>query len=256
MTLQQTTHQSGARPEADRLATWRGRHGPSIRGVSILRFDPDLAAGISAERLPEAERLCVARTVSVRRAPDLDPGVALDADSGFGLFVLSGALCRRITQEGRIGAELIGPGDLMRPSDPVTDISLLPLTCAWRVVTPARLALLDLGFARRAAFFPEVAIALNRRSLRRNARLATLLAALCQPRVESRLTMLFWHLADRFGKTCPDGRIRIPLPLTHGLLAEMVAARRPSVTTALARLREESVAERDGDGWLLSADAL
>jgi len=81
-----------------------------------------------------------------------------------------------------------------------------------------------------------------------------MLTGLSQPRVEDRLTTLFGHLADRFGRTRPDC-VYLPLPLTHSLLAELVAARRPSVTKALVALREEGVLLRDGEGWRLQGTA-
>jgi CRP/FNR family cyclic AMP-dependent transcriptional regulator len=43
----------------------------------------------------------------------------------------------------------------------------------------------------------------------------------------------------------------VPVPLTHSLLSELVAARRPSVTTALSGLQERGVLRREGSGWLL-----
>lgn len=62
--------------------------------------------------------------------------------------------------------------------------------------------------------------------------------------------MLFWHLADRFGQVHGD-RVEIPVPLTHSILGELVAARRPSVTTALSHLQEQGTLLRDGRGWRL-----
>jgi CRP-like cAMP-binding protein len=76
------------------------------------------------------------------------------------------------------------------------------------------------------------------------------LAIVQQPRVDQRLHWLFWHLADRWGRTSPEG-VRVELPLTHSLLGELVAARRPSVTTALSKLAAEGKVEREGRSWLL-----
>lgn len=112
------------------------------------------------------------------------------------------------------------------------------------------MAVLDGGFARRAARFPELSVALSRRSQLRVERLATQIAAISQPRVESRLLGIFWQIADRFGTMGSDG-VEIPLALTHGLLAEMIAARRPSVTAALTRLREAGLVDRRGSTWRL-----
>jgi Mn-dependent DtxR family transcriptional regulator len=44
----------------------------------------------------------------------------------------------------------------------------------------------------------------------------------------------------------------VRIPVTHGVLASVVGARRPSVTTALGRLQEDGLIERLPDGeWLL-----
>ncbi len=43
----------------------------------------------------------------------------------------------------------------------------------------------------------------------------------------------------------------LEVPLTHALLAELVAARRPSVTTALGDLRDAGRIERRGQAWIL-----
>jgi CRP-like cAMP-binding protein len=72
-------------------------------------------------------------------------------------------------------------------------------------------------------------------------------------RVDVRLRMLFWHLASRFGRVRGDG-VFVPLRLTHALLAELVAARRPTVTSALSALAKEGSVRSLDDGWLLSGD--
>lgn len=174
----------------------------------------------------------------------------LDRD-GFGLLVLSGTLCRRVIQSESYGSELIGPGDLMRPWDLVGEWSTLPVESRWRVIQPAQLAVLDSDFARRASPYPEIAAALLQRALIRSRYLAILIAIISQRRIETRLTMLFWHLADRFGRLRGEW-VEIPMPLTHATLAEMVAARRPSVSSALSKLQARGVVRRERGGWCLS----
>jgi hypothetical protein len=227
---------------------------PAVRVVSVLRADPDLAPGIAPDRRMEARRRSAARLWRAD-VPQLEREEALDGETGYGLLVLSGVLCRRVFQEGGIGAELVGPGDLIRPWEQSADWPSAPGDCRWTVVKPADLAVLDRAFARRVAPFPEIAIGLNRRAVCRAARLAIMLGSLGQPRVEDRLTRLFEHLAERFGRM-RAGTIHVPLPLTHELLAELVAARRPSVTKALAVLREDEVLVREGEGWLLRCQSL
>ena len=67
-----------------------------------------------------------------------------------------------------------------------------------------------------------------------------------------RLWMLFWELADRYGKVHPDG-IHLDLPLTHEVLSHLAGARRPSVSGALTRLADEAGCAARG-AWMLSGD--
>ncbi len=223
-----------------------------MRTVQVLRLDPDLGAAVAAERRDAAGRACRARALNLARGHwDADGDHIAQARAGFGLLVLSGVLCRRVVQSEHYGAELIGPGDLMRPWDRIGEWSTIPTDSSWTVIEPARLAILDADFARRAAPFPELGPTLVRRALMRSRYLAILIAIVSQRRVETRLKMLFWHLADRFGQRRGEW-VEIPVPLTHSLLGELVAARRPSVTTALSQLDEQGVLRREGRGWRLS----
>jgi len=74
-----------------------------------------------------------------------------------------------------------------------------------------------------------------------------------QPRVDMRLHMLFWHLADRWGRVRADGTI-VPLRLSHSVLADLVAARRPTVSSALSDLAERELVRPLDEGWLLSGE--
>lgn len=164
--------------------------------------------------------------------------------------MLSGFLVRRVGRGGRFGAELLGPGDLLRPWQTVGAVASQPFEPLWSVVAPTELALLDASFARRAAPFPQVAVALVDRAMLRSRHLAMTMAIVQQTRVDRRLHWLFWQLADRWGRTGRDG-VTVEVPLTHALLGELVAARRPSVTTALAGLAADGRVTRDGGAWLL-----
>jgi CRP/FNR family transcriptional regulator, cyclic AMP receptor protein len=217
--------------------------------VEVLSREPDLALGLTEAELEEARRACRARTVTISKG-EWDSRERYRGHDGFGLLLLSGFVVRRVGQAGRFGAELLGPGDLLRPWQTIGTFATRPFEPVWSVAAPAEVALLDSAFARRAAPFPSVAVGLVDRAMLRSRHLALALAIVQQPRIDRRLHWLFWHLADRWGRTGTGG-VTVELPLTHSLLGELVAARRPSVTSALSSLAAEGKIERDGRAWLL-----
>jgi CRP/FNR family transcriptional regulator, cyclic AMP receptor protein len=171
---------------------------------------------------------------------------------GYGLLVLDGLVVRRVGFDGRWGAELLGPTDLLRPweGDGDSISGTLPLDTHWRVMQPLRLAVLDLAWAARMAAYPQVAGEMAGRALRRSRRLVASMAIVQVPRLDDRLWMLFWELADRWGRVHADG-VHLDLPLTHELLSHLAAARRPSVSGALTRLAESGRVKRIGRAWVL-----
>jgi CRP/FNR family cyclic AMP-dependent transcriptional regulator len=218
--------------------------------VEVLAIDGELTEGLDGARLQAARRNCVTPVVTVRsgewRPEELDspdPG-------GFGLLVLSGFLVRRVGQGGRYGAELLGPGDLLRPWQTVGQVASIPFEPRWEAIADTRLAALGASFARRASPYPTVASQCAGRAMLRSRHLAVNLAIVQQARIDTRLRMLFWHLADRWGRIGPSG-VTLEVPLTHALLGGLVAARRPTVSTAIAGLAREGVLERTAQGWLL-----
>jgi CRP-like cAMP-binding protein len=68
-----------------------------------------------------------------------------------------------------------------------------------------------------------------------------------------RLHMLLWYLAGRWGRVRGDG-VAVPIRLTHAVLADLVAARRPTVTTALSDLARQGLVRAVDDGWLLAGE--
>ncbi|HET8978005.1 MAG TPA: helix-turn-helix domain-containing protein [Solirubrobacteraceae bacterium] len=215
----------------------------------ILREDPDLAEAVPAVLRPRATEQCVARTVQVRTGRW--SGVGEDViGTGIGLLVLDGRLLRRVGVEGRFGAELLGEGDLLRPWQGEDASPTLARTTGWRVLEPTRLALLDDAVARRFAEYPELTGRLVARALERARHLAVSMAIIHQARVNIRLHMMLWHLADRWGRVRSEG-VFLPLTLTHSLLADIVAARRPTVTSALTELARQDLVRPFPGGWLL-----
>lgn len=220
----------------------------------VLAIDPGLAEALAGARLLDAVRDCVAPTIRLPRG-SWDPGDGLDGvHGGIGLLVLEGLLVRRVGVASRFGAELLGEGDVLRPSQREDLATTLPRSGDWRALMPCRLAVLDATFALRAGRYPEVISALFGRTMRRSRMLAVNIAIVRQPRVDVRLEMVFWELADRWGKVHPDG-VRVPLPLTHAVLSDLVAAQRQTVSTALGELAARHRVVWTGDAWLLSGAA-
>jgi CRP-like cAMP-binding protein len=109
---------------------------------------------------------------------------------------------------------------------------------------------LDAAFAERVRPWPQVTQALLRRAGRRARNLDVQRAISCEPRLEVRLAMLFWHLAERWGRVEPGG-IHVALPLTHSLLGRLAGAERPSVSHALARLGDAGLVTGSAGHWHL-----
>jgi CRP/FNR family transcriptional regulator, cyclic AMP receptor protein len=218
----------------------------------LLFEDPELAGGLQAERLSAAERDCVARTIELPNGT-WAPAAEADTRHGIGLLILDGMIVRRVSLVGRFGAELLGDGDLMRPSQREDAGATLPRTDRWRVLRRSRMAVLDADFTARAGRYPEVISALFARALKRSRHTAVNMAIIHHPRVDVRLHMLLWELADRWGTVHPDG-VHVALHLTHTILGDLVGARRATVSRALGELAERGIARWDGDHWLLLGD--
>ena len=114
--------------------------------------------------------------------------------------------------------------------------------------------MLDEEFTQRLSRYPELATAIVARAMQRSRNLAVNMAIVHQARVDVRLRMLLWHLAGRWGRVRSDGTV-VPLRLTHALLADLVAARRPTVTSALSDLARRGLVRSHGDSWMLFGEA-
>jgi hypothetical protein len=218
--------------------------------VCVVDEDPGLLAPVDFS----ARRRLVSRSLSIGTGPwtPFAGDVPRDFDGWLGLLVLDGLLVRQTQVNGLRCAELLGPGDVLRPWDESGAEATLVADARWRVLDPARLALLDAGFARRAAHWPALSAELMHRAVARSRSLSVLLALTQARRADVRLRTLFWHLADRWGRVTPDG-IVLPLNLTHTVIAELTGLRRPSVSLSLGELeRSGEIVRRSKDCWLIS----
>jgi hypothetical protein len=222
-------------------------------GVSrVLDEDHDLYDCVPDSERPRAIAETVARVESLDRGLWDEPDSPENHRDGFGLLVLDGMIARRVTLGRFDCTELLGQGDLLRPwSFAGASLASVPSKVTWNVVEPVRLAALDRRFALTVAPWPEIAATLMDRIVQRTRWLAFQLAVSHVVRVDTRLLLMMWHFADRWGRMTKDGA-RVSLPVTHSVLASVVGARRPSVTTALGRLQARGLIARLPDGaWLL-----
>ena len=215
----------------------------------VLRDDVSLAEAIPAADRERAIEECIAPTARIPvgrwSAPQTDvmPG-------GIGLLVLRGLLTRHVRAGGRVSAELLGQGDLLRPWQ-LQGVPAAPsYATRWRVLEPVVVALLDRVVARRFARYPELTGRLAGRALERSRTLAINMAIVQQPWVHVRVHLLLWHLADRWGYVRTEGTV-LPLRLTHDVLGDLVAAQRPTVSKALSQLATAELVRPYSSGWLL-----
>jgi CRP/FNR family cyclic AMP-dependent transcriptional regulator len=168
-----------------------------------------------------------------------------------GLLVLEGLISRELVVGGASSIELLSQGDLLRPWQEDTASFCDP---SWRCLTEVPIASLDGDAAEAISRYPELVSALIERALRRSRSLAIHAAIETIVGLDRRLILLFWHLAEHWGRRDPEGVV-VPLPLTHEMLASLIGARRPSVTAALGELaRAGKAARREGGGWILYGD--
>jgi CRP/FNR family transcriptional regulator, cyclic AMP receptor protein len=224
------------------------------RRVRLLEVDPDLGAHLEGAALQNATARLVVEVERVEPG-DWDPNHAFPHPAGaLGVLVREGLLTRDVAVAETTCAELVGPGDLLRPWDDLSAGAPVPARTDWHVLEPSELMVLDRRFGEAVAQWPEVTTALVTRAVARAQTLAVSLAISCVTGLRIRLLALLWHLADRFGKVGRDG-VSVSLPLTHEIVARLVGASRPSVSTALKQLEDEGAFSRlEGGGFRLHGD--
>jgi hypothetical protein len=221
----------------------------------VLGEDPELAEAIPSPLRAQAVGECVVpmrRLARGRWRPEMG-GQGWVGPGGIGLLVLEGLLIRRVGVDDRFGAELLGEGDLLRPWQGEKPGGTLSQTTGWRVLEMTRVAVLDESAARVMAGYPQLIGALVSRTVERSRTMAVNMAIIHQARVNVRLLMLLWHLADRWGRVRSEGVV-LPLHLTHSVLADLVAARRPTVTSSLTALARQGLLQPQTQGWLLMGE--
>lgn len=229
-------------------ATAHAQSGTNGERVDLLERDDEFARLVgSAVTAPD--RLW-ASALRLERGP-WQP-VTQPNGTHLGYLVLDGLVGRRVVvpDRGR-SLELLGRGDLFSPwQEDTPSFSQI----AWTVIEPTSIAALDEAVATQVRQVPELLEALTDRALRRSRRIAVSAAIANTVGVEERLLLLLWQLTELWGRKAPGGAV-LPYRLSHQTLADLVGARRPTVTLALRGLSDRGLLERGSEGeWILSGD--
>ena len=219
--------------------------------TALVDVDPDLFRLLPPERQSTARGAIPVRVVTLPRGPWPVERLAAGA-THLGVLVVDGMLGRELIADDVTSTELLGPGDVLRPWDEAAPSELLEAIVRWSALAQTRLAILDRHVALRLADYPEIHAALLERCAWRARRLAVLQTISQLNRVDRRVLTLLWHLAERWGRVTPDGVV-LPLSLSHRMLGQLVGARRPTISTALATLtRAGEVARGEAGTWVLT----
>ena len=219
--------------------------------VRILDVDPELGYRLEPQDRERARRLAVARVRTIP-AGQWVPTDEWDEPAGhLGLLVVDGLVTRTIRLGHTTCSELLGQRDILRPWNEDCGFTVAELDATWRVLQELRVAVLDHRFSAVAGHWPAIIDVLLSRLVLRSRCLAFHLAVTRLNRVDVRLLVTLWFLAERWGRVTGEG-VLLPLRLTHQILAQLIGARRPSVTTAVGELTSAGLASRRPDGsWVL-----
>lgn len=221
--------------------------------IRVAEALPEIIENLSPDEQVQARQQLVADMVLVNTGT-WTPTVPAGQPGHLGLLVLEGLLARDVVLDRPLSTELVGQGDLLRPSDRDGQDAPIPFGVSWTVLQPTKLAVLTPDFTRSLCQWPSAVEAVLRGASNRAHCLAITMAVSNLRRVDQRLLVLLWYLADRYGRVTPDG-VLLPLRLTHETLARLVGAQRPSVTTALSQLEEDGRVRRGPNrSWLLQGD--
>ena len=219
-----------------------------VTDVLVLQVDPELAADV-----PPRER---ARAVEASRAPVRALSLGewqfqpVPGSRSLGAVILAGVVVLRMQFGGCSHLEVLGKGDVLNPWQLPTDTRLQEQVSV-QVMQSGCVAVLDDGFTEHMTAWPEVFAALMRRQIMRTRRMVLQACILSRSRVDERLELMLWRLGEQFGSMTREGLL-VRLPFTHVQLAEMIAARRSTVTMAVSRLVAEGRLRRPGrNQWLL-----
>lgn len=231
------------------------RAGTAAEPIELLSAAPWLAEGLTGDELDGARRALVLPSFTFEPGPWAWEGPRPAA----GLLIIDGRMARvlHIDEAQAHGLELVGDGDLLRPWSFRGPTLSIPSRAEWQALSDLHVVELDLAFVRASMRWPRLWINLLDSAVERTRTFSYFLTARQVARLELRILLTLWHLADRWGRRNSDGVI-LDLPrLTHEMIGRMVSARRPSVTTGIKHLRTLGVIEvRPRGRWVLFGDAI
>jgi CRP/FNR family transcriptional regulator, cyclic AMP receptor protein len=224
--------------------------------VRLLEVDPGLGSRLEGAELTAARDYAVLPAIHLNEGSwDIEQlrnarGVRGDV---YGFLLASGTVTIDATFASRRATRLIAAGELVLLDGWESDT--LPVNWGWSVLAPTTIAVLDDRIEAIAHRWPSLmtAIAIRGADQTRRAQLHQAISQL--PRVEDRLLALMWSLAESRGIVRKDG-VHLPLTLTHEAIAQMIGARRPTVSLGLTALSEQGALSVEEDGWLLAPDSL
>ncbi len=249
MTLGQSALAPRTPAGGDKFPTRSGqpaaRRGPQC--LSLVEFDCHLNPHSRGWSGAGSKRL-VARVAHVAPGPFDPSSLVGDAAGWRGLLVIEGLALAQVSAGRAPVGWLVGADDLIRPWE-MNEVTLLA-SAVWQALSPLRVALLDGDFARRASGLDTIGEALAAKASQTSNWLFAKSLVTGTSVIEERLLLLFALLGERWGKATSAGVV-VAMPLTHQVLATLVGARRPSVSTALTALSAAGFLQRIDDGWLL-----
>jgi CRP/FNR family transcriptional regulator, cyclic AMP receptor protein len=224
-------------------------YSPGIK-IRIFEKDPDLLVGVGPVQADTLRQTVVVSGERLDRGPWEPSRRADDGSPHLGLLIVDGSLTRWVNAGARPCAELLGAGDVVKPW--LEDgACTFPCDVTWVAEEETTLAELGLDFIEQVRSAPQVLAGLIDRATARVQRIAATEAIATRPGIEERVMLVLWQLANRWGRVAPAGVI-VPLPITHRLMAALVGASRPTVSTAVAALMRAGVlARREDQSWVL-----
>ena len=191
----------------------------------------------------EPLRECAALTFAqgeIRPVRSLPAAVLLAVEEGFIVVRRTASSARR-----SVIVDEAAAGEVLLP--PTADEELVGLipSCV-RVISSAALEQLLSGTDGTHVIWDALTSALRRRE--------DLIASLSNTRHIERVRAKLLQLARDYGRVDARG-VRIDLPLTHELLAEMVCSARETVTRAVDELEREGFVIREAGGYRIAVEA-